>query len=70
MDKLILRKYRFLIAMSLIIIIPLGLGTKIYQGTFAWWFHGYAGAIFYEIFWMLLIAFIYPYFSITIAAAK
>jgi hypothetical protein len=43
----------------------LGLGTKIYQGAFAWWFHGYAGAIFYEIFWMLLIAFIYPYFSIT-----
>jgi hypothetical protein len=38
----------------------LGIGTKLYRGRFETWFHNYAGAIVYEIFWVVLFGAILP----------
>lgn len=47
--------YRMWIIISLLIVTPLGFATKFYIGPGELWFHNYGGAIFYEIFWCLVI---------------
>ncbi|MGB3205683.1 MAG: DUF2809 domain-containing protein, partial [Crinalium sp.] len=41
---------------SLLIILPLGLGSKLYSGTGQQWFNNYAGDVLYEIFWCLFLS--------------
>ena len=52
--------FRLRILLLLIMIIPLGLGTKWYGGPGAVWVNDYAGGLLYEIFWCLFVAFIWP----------
>lgn len=53
-------RYRFFIFLTLMIIIPIGLGSKWYKGPLENWFNHSAGGIFYEIFWIFLVTLIYP----------
>jgi hypothetical protein len=39
----------------LLALIPIGLGTKFYRGPFQAWVYGYAGDIFYPMFWYFLL---------------
>lgn len=52
-------KYRLLIILILFIIIPLGFLTKFYSGPAEDWVSNSLGGLFYEIFWCLVIAFIF-----------
>jgi hypothetical protein len=56
----------FLIFISLLIIVPLGLLSKSYTGFGQHWVNNYSGDILYEIFWCLFIFGIIPQ-KITIA---
>lgn len=47
-------KERSEILIVLVILIPLGLGTKFYYGPFYQWVHNYAGDIFYIFFFLFL----------------
>jgi hypothetical protein len=58
-DSLVSRKRLFLI---LLLLIPIGLSTKFYQGPFEQWVHLYAGDIFYPMFWYFLVRFVWPRF--------
>lgn len=51
---------RILIIISLLIIVPLGLLTKVYTGVAQNWVNNYAGAILYEIFWCLFFFWFFP----------
>lgn len=48
-------KIRRLTLVSVLIITPLGLLTKIYNGPAQFWVNNYAGGILYQIFWCLII---------------
>ena len=48
------------ILITLLVVIPLGFGSKFYRGPGAWWFNDYAGGILYEVFWCLVVAFMRP----------
>ena len=48
---------------ALLIIIPLGLLTKFYNGSGAAWANNSLGGVFYEIFWCLLIFLIFAKFK-------
>lgn len=50
---------RLLTSISLLIIIPLGFATKFYNGIYANWVNNSLCGIFYEIFWCLVIFFIF-----------
>lgn len=50
--------YRAWLALG--VLIPLGLGTKAYLGPWSWWVHAYAGALCYEVFWILLLKVLLP----------
>jgi hypothetical protein len=52
-------KYRLLISLALMIIVPLGFLTKFYSGPAELWINNSLGGLFYEIFWCLVIAFIF-----------
>ncbi len=55
---------------SLLIITPLGFASKFYIGPpGAWWFNDYAGGIFYEIFWCLVVILLLPYTSAFLVAS-
>lgn len=56
----IFNKRRWLTIVSLLVIVPLGILSKSYTGLMQWWFHGYAGAVLYEIFWCLFIFLLIP----------
>ncbi len=62
-------KYRLLILLSLIVVVPIGFLTKFYSGPAEAWVNDSLGGLFYEIFWCLMFAFLFvsarPY---TIAA--
>jgi hypothetical protein len=72
LEKVSLRKYicisrrhsyayrRLLIFISLAILTPVGLSTKIYTGFGREWVNNYAGDILYEIFWCLLVFWFIP----------
>ena len=53
-------RFRVFLFVSLVVLIPLGIGTKLYQGPGERWFHNFAGAVLYEIFWILLVVFLWP----------
>lgn len=55
-----MNRYRFIIFLTIIIIIPLGLISKFYKGPLDQWLNNYSGGIFYEIFWILLVILINP----------
>ncbi len=57
MLKVYWNNLRLLTCLSIIVIIPVGLWSKIYTGPGAWWVNDYAGDICYEIFWCLFIFF-------------
>ncbi|HEY9691396.1 MAG TPA: DUF2809 domain-containing protein [Oculatellaceae cyanobacterium] len=44
---------------SLLIILPLGLLSKLYSGPGQQWLNNYAGDVFYEIFWCLFLSLFY-----------
>ena len=46
--------------LSLCVVIPVGFGTKFYQGPFEWWLNDYAGGMVYEIFWCFLAVIVWP----------
>ncbi len=52
----------------LILLIPIGLGTKFYTGPLQDWVHAYAGDIFYPMFWYFLFIFFLPRMNPLIAA--
>ena len=53
-------KYRLLIVLTLIVIVPVGFLTKFYSGPAQLWVNNSLGGLFYEVFWCLLFAFIFP----------
>lgn len=55
--------YRILLFCTMVIVSFLGLGSKLYQGPGYYWVNGFAGDIFYEIFWICGVVFIWPFLS-------
>ena len=53
-------RFKLLVLFSLIIIIPIGFLTKFYSGPAQDWVNNSLGGLFYEIFWILLFAFLFP----------
>ncbi len=41
-------------ALILTALAAVGVGTKVYHGTFEGWVHNYAGGVIYEVFWIVL----------------
>ncbi len=61
---------RLPILISLLIITPLGFASKFYNGPpGAWRFNDYAGGVFYEIFWCLVVILLLPYTSAFLVAS-
>ncbi len=60
-----LKKHRIYIFLMLCLLVPLGLGTKFYNGPFEGWVHSFAGDIFYPMFWLFLIFFMKPEWPVT-----
>ncbi|NES72330.1 MAG: DUF2809 domain-containing protein [Okeania sp. SIO2D1] len=58
--KRIFRNPRVLSLISLLLITPMGLYSKVYSGPGKVWFNQYLGGVLYEIFWCLLLFFIVP----------
>ena len=56
-------RYRVFLLLSLSIVTPLGFASKSYQGIGQDWFNYYAGAILYEMFWIILIMLIWQKLS-------
>jgi len=54
------RKYRFLVITLMVIIVPAGFYTKIYTGPLHGWVNNSLGGFFYEIFWCLAAAAVFP----------
>jgi hypothetical protein len=52
--------YRFCLLVSLIFITCVGFASKFYQGPGEAWLNNSFSTIPYEIFWILLVAFVYP----------
>jgi hypothetical protein len=52
-------KYRIALLISILIIVPLGYMVRFY-GTAPEWLNDSFGSIAYEIFWILLVAFLFP----------
>lgn len=52
--------YRTVILVAIAVIVPLGLASKIYRGIGDTWVRDYSGDILYEIFWILLLAWMAP----------
>ena len=52
-----IRKY---CVFSLLVVTPVGFGLKLYNGPAQWWFNNYGAGLLYEIFWILVIFFIFP----------
>lgn len=55
-----LRRLRIYVFISLALVIPLGLASKVYHGPAATWVQGYSGDILYELAWMFLIVGLCP----------
>ncbi len=56
-------KYRILLLVSMIIIVPLGYIVRFSQGLNPPWLHDALGSVAYEIFWILLFNFLLPKIS-------
>ena len=55
-----MRNIRKYCVYSLLVVTPLGFGFKLYKGPAQWWFNNYAAGLLYEIFWILIVFFIFP----------
>lgn len=53
-------RYRVALLISIIFIVPLGYVVRFAQGFGLEWLYDLLGSVAYEIFWILLVAFIYP----------
>lgn len=53
-------KQRLLIILLLIVIVPIGFFTKFYSGPAQDWISNSVGGLFYEIFWCLVLYFLFP----------
>lgn len=53
-------KYRIALLISIIFIVPFGYLVRGSQGLGLPWLHDFLGSIAYEIFWILLVTFLYP----------
>ncbi|MFB6272495.1 MAG: DUF2809 domain-containing protein [Salinibacter sp.] len=51
------------LAFGLVLLVPLGLGTKFYAGPAAGWVHGHAGGVLYVVFWTMVVALAFPSLS-------
>ncbi|PSQ60702.1 MAG: DUF2809 domain-containing protein [Bacteroidetes bacterium QH_10_64_19] len=51
------------LALSLRVLIPLGIGTKLYGGPAAGGIHGHAGGVLYAIFWTVVVVLAVPSLS-------
>ena len=60
--------YRLALLASIVLIVPLGLATKFYRGPGQEWLNNSFGGIPYEIFFILLVVFIWPQVSAVKAA--
>ena len=54
---------RLALGISLVLIVPLGLITKFYRGPGQDWLNYSAGGVAYVIFWMLVMAYVWPRLS-------
>jgi len=54
------KKLRALTVLLIIIIVPLGFATKLYDGVYANFVNNSLGGFFYEIFWCLVIFLVFP----------
>ncbi len=52
--------FRKKIVISLVVLIPVGFASKLYEGPYCLWVNGHLGGLFYEIFWCLMVALIWP----------
>ena len=48
------------LALTLVLLVPLGIGTKFYAGPAAGWVRGHAGGILYVVFWTTAVALVLP----------
>ncbi len=53
-------KYRIALLISIVFIVPFGYVVRGSQGLGLPWLHDLLGSVAYEIFWILLVAFLYP----------
>lgn len=53
-------RYRLVMLGCILCIVAVGLGSKFYQGWGMAWVNHYGGDIVYEVFWIFLIALIWP----------
>lgn len=53
-------RYRVALLISILFIVPLGYFVRFAQGFGLEWLYDLLGSVAYEIFWILLVAFIYP----------
>lgn len=51
------------LALSLLFLVPLGIGTKFYAGPAAGWVRGHAGGLLYVMFWIVVGATVLPHLS-------
>lgn len=58
-----MKRYRLIILMCLIIVIPIGWFSKFYSGPFDGWINDSVSSIFYEMFWVWLVVLIWPHLS-------
>ena len=58
-----LSRYRLRLLVALLVVTPLGFGTKFYAGPGASWMRHHAGGVVYEIFWILLVLWVWPRLS-------
>lgn len=55
--------FRSHILLSLLVVTPIGFASKFYHGPLAWWLNDHFGGFLYEIFWVLLVALLWPKFA-------
>lgn len=62
-------KVRGRLALCLLLLIPAGIGTKVYAGPAASWVHAHAGGVLYVMFWTVVVALVVPSRSAWTAAS-
>lgn len=56
------------LALSLLLLLPLGIGTKFYAGPASAWVHAHAGGVLYVMFWTVAVVLVAPRLSAETAA--
>ena len=55
-----IRRYRLYLAIAMVVSVALGIGSRVYTVPLPAWLQNPAGTIFYELFWMFLVAYMIP----------